>query len=54
MTDFDWKKTLYTDGSEKFLKYSENKLQIKLVVHRNEDIEEVYVRTSPDGEQKLT
>ncbi|MEQ8186346.1 MAG: maltodextrin glucosidase [Candidatus Eremiobacterota bacterium] len=54
MTEFDWKKTLYTDGSEYFLKYSENKLQIKLVVHKNEDIEEIYVRTSPDGEQKLT
>jgi alpha-glucosidase len=54
MSKFDWKKTLYTDGTEKFLKYSGNKLYITLIVHKNEDIEEIYIRTFPDGEQKLT
>jgi len=51
---YDWRKTIYTDGSEDFLKYSHNKLNLKLRVAKNEEIEAVFLRTSPDGEQELT
>ena len=52
--NYDWKKTVYTDGSGEFLKYEDKKLTVKLRVHKNRDIEAVFVRTSPDGEQELT
>ncbi|OQA19192.1 MAG: Neopullulanase 1 precursor [bacterium ADurb.Bin363] len=49
---WDWKKTLYNDETAQI--YAKNKLNPELFVYKNNDIKEVYIRTSPDGEQYLT
>lgn len=58
MPDYDWTSSVHHDGSPRYVVSNQRNLgsTVKLKLHADVEapIERVFLRTSPDGKQKLT